>query len=103
MFALYETAEAPVVDRPQPRVVPTAHIVPVHGQQLLTVCTIAAADLIAVLIACALIVLGRYWIAKVYDPLFYVRLIPVLVLFPVVFAYAGLYPGVVLNAVEEIR
>jgi Undecaprenyl-phosphate galactose phosphotransferase WbaP len=66
-------------------------------------CSFAIGDLAAIAAAGSLAVFVRYELHGHYEPLFYARLFPLVLLFIFTFTMTGLYPAVVLNPVEEIR
>jgi Undecaprenyl-phosphate galactose phosphotransferase WbaP len=75
----------------------------------ITVLLLAASDVFA-LIACNALAVWGYWLIRgKYAPSFYFRFWPCLILFPLVYEFAGLYhgvalyPGVALEPAEELR
>ncbi|MEM8603259.1 MAG: undecaprenyl-phosphate galactose phosphotransferase WbaP, partial [Cyanobacteria bacterium P01_H01_bin.121] len=65
--------------------------------------TLLGADLIGIATAVYLGVTLRLWFEGVFDPEFYWRLWPLLAVFTVIYAVFGLYPGVGLSPVDELR
>lgn len=64
---------------------------------------LAAGDMAALAFSAAASILGWRHFTGLLSPDFYLRLWPVLVLFPVAYAVAGLYPGFGRNPVDELR
>jgi Undecaprenyl-phosphate galactose phosphotransferase WbaP len=69
----------------------------------LTGATLLASDLLALILAGSLSVSIWYLIERKLDPGFYLTMSPLLAIFLIAYAAAGLYPGVGLNPVEELR
>ncbi len=60
-------------------------------------------DLFAVAVSIAIAVLGRYLLNGDFELSLYLRTVPILAVFAAVYALNGLYPGITLNPVREIR
>ncbi|HEY1756906.1 MAG TPA: undecaprenyl-phosphate galactose phosphotransferase WbaP [Bryobacteraceae bacterium] len=75
----------------------------VQCQPRLAGALIAAADLTSLVLSAVVCVVLRWMAGGDYPLTLYWRLWPVLALFPAVYALFGLYPGIVNNAVTEIR
>jgi Undecaprenyl-phosphate galactose phosphotransferase WbaP len=69
----------------------------------LTGATLVASDLLALTFAGSLSVFVWYLIERKLEPAFYLAICPLLGIFLAAYAAAGLYPGVALNPVEELR
>ena len=69
----------------------------------LTGATLIASDLLALTFAAFVSVSLWYLIQRKLEPGFYLTLSPLLGMFLIVYAAAGLYPGVALHPVEELR
>jgi Undecaprenyl-phosphate galactose phosphotransferase WbaP len=69
----------------------------------LTSITFLISDVFALSIGAAVTVLARWAFHGNYDPYDYLRFAPALGLFIISFALMGLYPGIALNPVEEMR
>ncbi len=69
----------------------------------LSVAILLFADLAALSLAAATTVLAWAHLGTPFDPRFYIDLWPVLLLFPVVYAAAGLYPAFGRNPAGELR
>jgi Undecaprenyl-phosphate galactose phosphotransferase WbaP len=68
-----------------------------------TLCAIIASDLLALACAAAISVAFWYFVAGKLEPGDYLRLWPILAVFLTAQFAAGLYPGIALNPVEELR
>ena len=79
------------------------HGPPIHSRPLLCAFIIAAADMLAFASALAFGVCIRHYFHGNYALSFYARHWPVLGLFTAAYAMFGLYPGVTLYRVDEIR
>jgi Undecaprenyl-phosphate galactose phosphotransferase WbaP len=75
----------------------------VASVRFLTHVSIPLADLLATFTAGILSVMTRYEFGGQFKPIDYFSFAPSLCIFFVVFAIAGLYPGIALNPVEEFR
>jgi Undecaprenyl-phosphate galactose phosphotransferase WbaP len=64
---------------------------------------LAAADTLALVLAGVISVYGRLALNGAYDPVLYWRLWPILSVFLLAYTAAGLYPGVGLSPVDELR
>ena len=60
-------------------------------------------DFVALASAGSLGIWGRLWLGGSLDPEFYWRLWPILLVFLLVYAVQGLYPGVTIGPVDELR
>lgn len=69
----------------------------------LCVAILCLADLAALSISAAIGILGWHRVGAPLSPDFYLRLWPVLLLFPIAYAVSGLYPGFGRNPVDELR
>jgi Undecaprenyl-phosphate galactose phosphotransferase WbaP len=65
--------------------------------------TFLLSDLFALSVGAAVTVIARWAFHGQYDPYDYLRFAPALALFIISFALMGLYPGIALNPVEEMR
>lgn len=64
---------------------------------------LAAGDVAAIAVSAAVSILGWRHFTDLLSPDFYLRLWPVLLLFPAAYAISGLYPGFGRSPVEELR
>jgi Undecaprenyl-phosphate galactose phosphotransferase WbaP len=69
----------------------------------LTGATLVASDLLALTLSASISVLIWYMAERKLEPGFYLTLCPVIAIFLIAYAAAGLYPGIALNPVEELR
>ena len=69
----------------------------------LTLGSIVVADLFAFLAAGALAVITRYAFHAEFSPSDWLSFLPGVLIFFVVFAWVGLYPGIAINPIEEFR
>ena len=69
----------------------------------LTGATLVASDLLALTLAGSVSVLAWYIVERKLEPGFYLTVCPLLGVFLIAYAAAGLYPGIALNPVEELR
>ena len=60
-------------------------------------------DILALVLAIGLAILGRATFGGDFDAFHYLRLAPIIALFIAVYALSGLYPGVTFNPVAELR
>ncbi|MGA0198740.1 MAG: undecaprenyl-phosphate galactose phosphotransferase WbaP, partial [Prochlorotrichaceae cyanobacterium] len=60
-------------------------------------------DFVSLAGAISLSIWGRLWLGGTLNPEFYMRLWPLLFLFLLVYALQGLYPGVTIGPVDELR
>lgn len=70
---------------------------------VLTLTLLLLTDFVAVLLVAVLVLWGRQALGGSLDWATYTRLGPILLLFPLVFAFLGLYPGVGVSPPEELR
>jgi Undecaprenyl-phosphate galactose phosphotransferase WbaP len=75
----------------------------VASVRFLTYVSIVIADLVATFAAGFISVVTRYEFGGQFSPIGYFSFAPSLSIFFVVFAIAGLYPGIALNPIEEFR
>ena len=68
-----------------------------------SIALLISADWLALCMACYLSVQTRYFLNGQFEPAFYWRLWPVLGVFILAYAVNGLYPGVVMSPVDELR
>jgi Undecaprenyl-phosphate galactose phosphotransferase WbaP len=85
------------------RLQPSIAIDPILCRPNLTACLIVCSDLAALLIAFSVSVYGRWIAGGDYTPGLYYRLWPVLGIFLLTYKLRGLYPGLGLDPVEELR
>src|SRR6266516_6247917 len=76
---------------------------PLWGPRVVRVAVLLLTDMVALLAAVSLGYLLWAWPVLQQPPSVYVDLIPLLLLFPLGFAGAGLYPGFGVGAVETLR
>ena len=69
----------------------------------LTGATLVASDLLALTLSGSVSVLLWYIVERKLHPGFYLTVCPLLGAFLIAYASAGLYPGIALNPVEELR
>ena len=72
-------------------------------QASLTLASIVMTDLVAIFLAVGLTVFVRLMLAEDYKFFDYLRLWPMIGVFILAFALAGLYPGVPMNPINELR
>ena len=93
--------------RPVPTEIPAQLPLPrvPEGAQLrwLTGATLVASDLLALTLAGSISVFVWYIAERKLEPGFYLTVCPLLGIFLIAYAAAGLYPGAALNPVEELR
>ncbi|MDJ0705192.1 MAG: undecaprenyl-phosphate galactose phosphotransferase WbaP [Leptolyngbyaceae cyanobacterium MO_188.B28] len=68
-----------------------------------SIALLISADWLALCLACFISVQTRYFFNGQFHPSFYWRLWPVLSVFILAYALSGLYPGVVISPVDELR
>lgn len=68
-----------------------------------TIALLIGTDLLALGAATSISVWGRLWVGGTLRPEFYGRLWPILLVFIFIYALQGLYPGVALSPVDELR
>ncbi|MEY2976571.1 MAG: undecaprenyl-phosphate galactose phosphotransferase WbaP [Prochlorotrichaceae cyanobacterium] len=68
-----------------------------------TLCLMVMTDFVSLAGAISLSIWGRLWLGGTLNPEFYMRLWPLLFLFLLVYALQGLYPGVTIGPVDELR
>lgn len=75
---------------------------PIRGLWLTTF-SFLVSDIFALSLGASIAIVSRWAYHGQYDPYDYLRFAPALVLFVIAFALTGLYPGIALNPVEEMR
>ncbi|XGB42720.1 MAG: undecaprenyl-phosphate galactose phosphotransferase WbaP [Nodosilinea sp. LVE1205-7] len=88
---------------PQRAVNPVKASLKMSSRSIPMVGLLATADLLALLLAGAISVYGRLVLDGQYQPMLYGQLWPVLGVFILAYGLAGLYPGVCVSPVEELR
>jgi len=81
----------------------TVRLLALNTHPVLTTLLLLFADLAALLVSGALIVVLRHLLDRGFSPAAYIQLWPVALLFVLVYALVGLYPGVGLAPAEELR
>jgi Undecaprenyl-phosphate galactose phosphotransferase WbaP len=65
--------------------------------------SIVLSDFLAITLSGATAVIARYLLGGKYVPADYLRFTPAIILFFIVFAFCGLFPGIASNPIEEFR
>src|SRR6266478_5740277 len=71
--------------------------------RFLTVATLAGGDIVAVAVAIGAAIVVRHATDSALDLDYWLRLFPLIGVFLASFVFNGLYPGIALNPVEELR